>query len=68
MHIEVVEPPWGEAGEPYNPALLLDYPDFVPGDDPAAEFRAILVLNGWQIRHRVPGSDEDVSDGIGVDR
>jgi hypothetical protein len=38
----------------------------MPGGDPAAKFRAVAVRDARQVRHRIPRSDEDAADGIGI--
>jgi hypothetical protein len=66
IYVQVVEPALREAGEPHDSASDLYYPDFVSSGDPAAKFGAIVVGNTWQVRHRIPGANEDASDDVGI--
>jgi hypothetical protein len=66
IYIQVVEPPRRETGEAHRPATELDYPDFMPGGDPAAKLGAVAYGDARQVRHRIPRPDEDAADCICV--
>jgi hypothetical protein len=51
IYVEVIEPAFREAGETHDAASILNHPELVPGRDPAAKFRAILVRSAREVCH-----------------
>ncbi len=67
IHVEMLEPPGLETGEPDDAAVLLREPGLlVQLDKPPAEPRTVLVRDPRQVGHPVARVDEDAADGVRV--